>query len=200
MSISRFKLAVVVLEVLLTSGCVAGAIDVPSPASQGAVPPEPPAGIRLVQLPHMTPVAASPGEDTPKTEPPAIATGTSSPPAENTSIAPDRVEVVLFHQRILCSCMAVQANNIENAVKSNFANQLGNGKLAIVDVVIDDGANKALVRKYDATSFDLYIRTVKGDNENIYPINYVIGWTDQPDKLNEFFKKTLGSVLGGGLP
>jgi hypothetical protein len=125
---------------------------------------------------------------------------------ENTSITlsikplkPDRVEMIYFHTKNPCPCMAVVGDNIKYAVDTYFKEEVASGQVNLTMVVADDPANAALLKKYDAMVFSLFIREVRGDSERLYPVDAIWEMTGDANKgrLVDFIRVTLRNVLEG---
>jgi hypothetical protein len=110
---------------------------------------------------------------------------------------PDRVDVVYFHRKNPCHCMAVVGDYIHGTVFLNFGSELASGKLTFRTIVSDDKANADMVKKYKANLFQLFITEVRSDTEKTYPVDEIWGLTGDPDKLKEFVKTTIEKSLKG---
>jgi len=126
---------------------------------------------------------------------------------ENTSVTlsikplkPDKVELIYFHTRNPCHCMAVVGDNIRYAIDTYFKDEVSSGRVTLTMIVADDPANAELVKKYDAMVFSLFIREVRGDNELVYPVSEIWEMTgdSNKDRLVDFIRVKLGDVLEGG--
>ena len=125
---------------------------------------------------------------------------------ENTSISlpikplmPDSVELIYFHTKNPCHCMAVVGDNIQYAVDTYFKDEVAGGRVILTMIVSDDPANLELMKKYDAMVFSLFIREVHGDSERIYPVGEIWEMTGDSnrDRLVDFIRVKLGEVLEG---
>ncbi len=125
---------------------------------------------------------------------------------ENTSISlsikqlkPDRVELLYFHTKSPCHCMAVVGDSIEYAVDTYFKNEVAGGQVTLTMIVSDDPANADTVKKYDAMAFALFIREVRGDSERVYPVSGIWEMTGDAnkDRLVDFIRVTIGNALDG---
>jgi hypothetical protein len=125
---------------------------------------------------------------------------------ENTSISlpirplrPDSVELIYFHTKNPCHCMAVVGDNIKYAVDTYFKDEVAGGKVTLTMIVADDPANAEIMKKYDAMVFSLFIRELRGDSERIYPVGEIWEMTGDSnrDRLVDFIRVTLGNVLEG---
>jgi hypothetical protein len=125
---------------------------------------------------------------------------------ENTSISlsitplkPDRVELIYFHTKNPCHCMAVVGDNIKYAVDTYFKDEVAGGKVTLTMIVADDPANAGMVKKFDAMAFSLFIREVRGDHELVYPVSEIWEMTgdSNKDRLLDFIRVTLGNALEG---
>jgi hypothetical protein len=95
--------------------------------------------------------------------------------------------------------MAVVGDNIKYAIDTYFKDEVAGGRVALTTVVADDPANAALMKKYDAMVFSLFIREVRGDSERVYPIGEIWEMTGDAnkDRLVNFIRVRLGNVLEG---
>jgi hypothetical protein len=132
--------------------------------------------------------------------------GTAGILVENTSISlsikpikPDRVELIYFHTKNPCHCMAVVGDNIKYAVDTYFKDEVAGGKVTLTMIVSDDPANAGMLKKYDAMVFSLFIREVRGDSERVYPVSEIWEMTGDAnkDRLVDFIRVTLGNALEG---
>jgi len=112
---------------------------------------------------------------------------------------PDRVELIYFHTKNPCHCMAVVGENIKFAVENNFKDEIAAGKVKLTGIVSDDPANAGLVKQYNAVLFVLFIKEIHGSEERMYPVNKIWEMTgdDNRDNLIEFIKTTVTSILEG---
>ncbi|MCX6004584.1 MAG: nitrophenyl compound nitroreductase subunit ArsF family protein [Chloroflexi bacterium] len=115
------------------------------------------------------------------------------------SSKPDKVELIYFHTKNPCHCMAVVQDNIQYAVDTYFKNEVANGRVKLTMVVSDDPANAALVQKYNAMLFTLFIKETRDNTERIYPVSDIWNMTgdDNRDKLVNFIKLKVNSILEG---
>src|SRR4030043_65851 len=113
------------------------------------------------------------------------------------SNAPDRIDVVYFHRKDPCHCMAVVGDYINETVFLNFVDESASGKLTLKMIVSDDKANADMVKKYKANLFQLFITEVRGETEKTYSVDEIWGLTGDPDKLKEFVKTTIEKSLKG---
>ena len=115
------------------------------------------------------------------------------------SKGPDKVELVYFHSKNPCPCMAAVGNNIKYAVDTYFKSETANGKIKLTMIVYDDPANAGLVKQYDAMRFALFIREIRGSKERLYPVDSI--WEMMGDdtgiKLVQFIKSTITGLLEG---
>jgi len=125
---------------------------------------------------------------------------------ENTSISlpikqlkPDRVELIYFHTKSPCHCMAVMGDNIQYAVDTYFSEAVADGRLKLTAVISDDPGNAEMVKQYNAMPFTLFIREVWGSEERLYPVSKIWEMTGDADRdrLVEFVRSTLNDVMEG---
>jgi len=116
-----------------------------------------------------------------------------------TQVKPDRVELIYFHTKEPCHCMAVVKDNLAYAVDTNFKKEVADGMVKLITIVSDDPANVELVKKYDAMLFTLFIKEIRGSNEKIYPVSDIWNMTgdDNREKLINFIRIKVNSVLEG---
>jgi hypothetical protein len=124
---------------------------------------------------------------------------TISSSAYSSTGKPDRVELVYFHTKNPCHCMAVVGDNIKYAVDTYFKDEQSSGKVKLMMIVSDDPANASLVKQYDAMLFTLFVKEIRGKQENIYPISRIWEMTgdDNRDKLVNYMKTLLNNALEG---
>jgi len=125
---------------------------------------------------------------------------------ENTStslpiiqLKPDSVELIYFHTKVPCHCMAVVGDNIRYAVDTYFSEAVADGRLKLTTIISDDPGNAELVKQYDAMLFTLFIREVWGNEERLYPVSEIWEMTGDAnrDRLVEFIHSTVNNVLEG---
>lgn len=111
----------------------------------------------------------------------------------------DSVELVYFHTKDACHCMAVVKDNIEYAVGTYFKNEVSSGKVKLTMIVSDDPDNAEIMAKYDAMLFTLFIKETRGNKEIIYPVSDIWNMTgdDNRDKLIDFIRNTVTDILEG---
>lgn len=131
---------------------------------------------------------APPESQTPKTES-ALTVGAK----------PDRVELIYFHTKVACHCMATVEDNIKYAVDTYFVNETATGKVKLTMVVSDDPANVEIVKSYDAMTFVLFIKETRGNKTRIYPVSDIWNMTgdDNRNKLINFIRVTVTDILEG---
>jgi hypothetical protein len=113
--------------------------------------------------------------------------------------APESVELIYFHTKDPCHCMAVVGDSIKYAVDTYFKDETAAGKVKLTMIVSDDPANADLLKKYDAMYFSLFVREIRPGAEKIYPVNAIWEMTgdDNRDKLVDFIKNMLTEILAG---
>ena len=112
---------------------------------------------------------------------------------------PDSVELIYFHTKLACHCMAAVQDNIKYAVDTYFANEAATGKVKLTMIVSDDPANAEIVKRYDAMPFVLFIKETRGNKARTYPVSDIWNLTgdDNRDKLINFIKVTVTDILDG---
>jgi len=111
----------------------------------------------------------------------------------------DSVELIYFHTKVACHCMATVQDNIKYAVDTYFGNETSNGKVKLTMVVSNDRANVEIVKSYDAMPFVLFIKETRGNKTRIYPVSDIWNMTgdDNRDKLINFIRVTVTDILEG---
>jgi hypothetical protein len=108
---------------------------------------------------------------------------------------PDRVDVVYFSRGKPCHCIAVVGDQIYATVLLNFQGELGSGKLTFEMVDLDDPKNVSISRKYNASTFSLFINEVRGDHERIIAVPEI--WSTPSDAIRELVKRKIEQSLDG---
>jgi len=111
----------------------------------------------------------------------------------------DSVELIYFHTKVACHCMAAVEDSIKYAVDTYFTNETMTGKVKLTMVVSDDPANAEIVRTYDAMPFVLFIKETRGNKVRTYPVSDIWNMTgdDNRDRLSNFIKVTVTDILNG---
>jgi len=124
---------------------------------------------------------------------------TSSTTASDNTAKPDKVELIYFHTKNPCHCMAIVGDNIKYAVDTYFKDEQASGKVKLTMIVSDNPANAELVKKYDAMLFTLFVKEIRGNTEKIYPVSDIWNMTgdDNKDALVKFIKTALTNILEG---
>jgi len=126
--------------------------------------------------------AATPPTEEPSA-PPAV-----TPPAEQpaepseTTIAPDRVEVVYFHRPRRCVTCLCFEERLRHVVKTYFQDEVDSGKLTLEVLSLGDKENAATVNKYGAFGPQLFINTVRDGADHIRNIEEIWSWGCRSDK------------------
>jgi len=112
---------------------------------------------------------------------------------------PDSVELVYFHTKVACHCMSTVEDSIKYTVDTYFANEIAAGRVKLTMIVSDDPANAAMVERYDALPFVLFITETRGNKAMTYPVSDIWNMTgdDNRDKLVNFIKITVTDILDG---
>ena len=92
-------------------------------------------------------------------------------PMNNSSVPPDRVDVVCFYRSDVCHCLIGVNLRLQRAVfhtvETYFQDELASGRLTLKDVRWEDEENAAIVNKYNALPLSLFINEVRGNAEHI---------------------------------
>ena len=127
----------------------------------------------------------------------ACGPATATNPPDKPSGPPDRVDVVYFSRGKPCHCIAVVGEQIYATVWLNFQSELGSGKLTFELVDLDDPKNVSISRKYNASTFSLFINEVRGDHERIIAVPEI--WSTPRDAIGELVKHKIEQSLDGEL-
>jgi len=112
---------------------------------------------------------------------------------------PDKVELVYFHTKAPCHCMALVGDSIVYVVDTYFKDEQANGKLTFTSVVSDDPANIDLVKKYDTLVFALFVTERRGSMEKTYTLDdiWLMTGDENKDKLVNYIRAKLTDILAG---
>jgi hypothetical protein len=112
---------------------------------------------------------------------------------------PDKVELVYFHTKAPCHCMALVGDSIQYVVDTYFKDEQANGKLKLTMIVSDDPANFELVKKYDTLVFALWVTERRGSIEKTYTVDdiWLMTGDENKDKLVNFLRTKLTDILEG---
>jgi hypothetical protein len=112
---------------------------------------------------------------------------------------PDKVELVYFHTKSPCHCMALVGDSIQYVVDTYFKDEQTNGTLKLTTIVSDDPANIDLVKKYDTLVFALWVTERRGSIEKTYTVDdiWLMTGDENKDKLVNFLRTKLTDILEG---
>ena len=191
--------------VTLSAGC-AGA------GASAAVPPRPGGDAEVTQPNSSSPVADSPDPSllqgpatSPSLEEAAAEAAASSSPdsgfadaddvsAEYTS-APSKVDLVYFHPATACDCLAEVGGVIEDTLRTYFAEEMDQKRLAFHSVVSDDPANVSVVRMYGSQPFDLFVVTYDGGQAKATPDYDLWSYLDDFDGMAHYVRQLVEQHL-----
>jgi hypothetical protein len=114
-------------------------------------------------------------------------------------VKPDKVELVYFHTKVPCHCMALVGDSIQYVVDTYFKDQQADGRLKLTTIVSDDPANVDLVKKYDTLVFALWVTERRGSIEKTYTVDdiWLMTGDNNKDKLVNFLRTKLTDILEG---
>jgi hypothetical protein len=114
-------------------------------------------------------------------------------------VKPDKVELVYFHTKAPCHCMALVGDSIKYVVDTYFKDEQANGKLKLTMIVSDDPANFELVKKYDTLVFALWVTERRGSIEKTYTLDdiWLMTGDQDKDKLISYIRLKLTDILEG---
>jgi len=108
---------------------------------------------------------------------------------------PDRVDVIYFTRGKPCHCIAVVGDTIQATVFLYFQDEQSSGKLTFQMVNLDDPKNADIARKYNASTFSLFINEVRGEHERIIAVREI--WSTPRDAIEELVKHKIEQSLNG---
>ncbi|MGA9047821.1 MAG: hypothetical protein WB588_02405 [Dehalococcoidia bacterium] len=114
-------------------------------------------------------------------------------------VKPDKVELVYFHTKAPCHCMALVGDSIQYVVDTYFKDEQADGTLKLTTIVSDDPANIDLVKKYDTLVFALWVTERRGSIEKTYTVDdiWLMTGDENKDKLVNFLRTKLTDILEG---
>ncbi|MGA2159199.1 MAG: hypothetical protein ABSG90_08260 [Dehalococcoidia bacterium] len=114
-------------------------------------------------------------------------------------VKPDKVELVYFHTKAPCHCMALVGDSIQYVVDTYFKDEQADGTLKLTTIVSDDPANIDLVKKYDTLVFALWVTERRGSMEKTYTVDdiWLMTGDENKDKLVNFLRTKLTDILEG---
>ena len=114
-------------------------------------------------------------------------------------VKPDKVELIYFHTKAPCHCMALVGDSIKYVVDTYFKDEQADGKLTLTMIVSDDPANVDLVKKYDTLAFALFVTETRGSIERTYTVDdiWLMTGDNNKDKLVNFIRTKLTDILEG---
>jgi hypothetical protein len=164
-----------VLAIALLGACAAPALPATSPSDEPQI-----------------------SQTTPPVNEPSAAPATSSTPDE-TSGAPDRVDVVYFHRPQRCPTCLCFEERVRYVMSTYFQTELNSGKVTFGVYNIGDSQNADIVKKYGPISSQLFINAVKGESEDIRDIQEIWDWSCRSDKpgFDQKVKNVIEQTLNG---
>ena len=108
---------------------------------------------------------------------------------------PDRVDVIYFTRGKPCHCIAVVGDTIQATVFLYFQDEQSSGKLTFQMVNLDDPKNVSIARKYNASTFSLFINEMRGEHERIIAVREI--WSTPRDAIEEVVKSKIKQSLNG---
>ncbi len=114
-------------------------------------------------------------------------------------VKPDSVELVYFHTKAPCHCMALVGDTIQYVADTYFKDEQADGKLKLTNIVSDDPANAEMVKKYDTLVFALWVTERRGSIEKTYTVDdiWLMTGDNNKDKLVNFLRTKFTDILEG---
>ena len=134
------------------------------------------------------------GSQTPLTSRALEASGIASSSNEQPG-PPDRVDVVYFSRGKPCHCIAVVGDTIQVTTFLYFQDEQSSGRLTFQMVDLDDPKNAVIAKKYNASTFSLFINEVRGKHERIIAVPEI--WSTPRDAIEELVKRKIEQSLDG---
>lgn len=125
----------------------------------------------------------------------------ASKPQKDTSnmsiaVAPaQKVEVFLFHRTQRCiTCIAIGRLSGQT-VEEKFGPEVLSGKVEFREVNIDESQNKALAKKFQASSSSLFINAIREGSDNIQEDMEVWRLANDPQAFKNYLANKINSLL-----
>lgn len=125
-----------------------------------------------------------------------IACGKSTSQQKDVStVSAGTVEVYYFHYTRRCAtCQAVE-NVTKEAIESNYAKEIKDGKVVFKSVNLDEKSSEAIAAKYQVGMQSLLI--IKGDQKNDITENGFKYARSEPEKLKQEIKTVIDKLIKG---
>ena len=142
--------------------------------------------IPAILMPVLTgcgkPVESSPAQPNPEqTQDPAIQS--------------QRVDVVYFHRTQQCYSCKYAEEHLQTTLEKYYADELVTGRITFQSLNVQDRKNAAIVKKYAAYSSQLFITTVKGDEEVTEEVKDFWNYIDNDAGFSKLIIKKIKQAL-----
>lgn len=115
----------------------------------------------------------------------------------NLAIAPDKIEVFLFHATQRCSTCIAIGRLSEKTVLEKFPEELESGRIVFREINIDLPENKELVNKFQASGSALYINAIKDGQDRIEQDTKVWRLTGDDIAFVGYLENKLNMIMSG---
>ena len=135
----------------------------------------------------------------PPQEEPSETPEVTTPPPEQTSVLPDRIDVVYFHRPQRCITCICFEERISYVVETYFQDELDNGKMTFKVLNSGDDENAVIAIKYGAVGSQLFINEVKDGQDHIKDIQGIWSWgcTKDEESFDTAVKTVIEQSLNG---
>jgi hypothetical protein len=192
---SRLRTCIFVAGFLIPAILVPALSGCAKPVASSESPPS-------ATAPQVTPVVPSPTSPEPAPTPPVV-DNPSPPVVVEPEPAPQpqpvaetrRVDVVFFHRTQQCHSCEYAEVHVQSALEEYFADDLASGLVTSQSINMDDKKNSAIVDKYAAYSSQLFITTVKGDQEVTEEVLDFWNFIDDDEGFSQFMVDKVNQAL-----
>jgi len=108
----------------------------------------------------------------------------------------DRVDVVYFHRAKRCYSCIWAEEQIQLTLETYFRDELNNGKLTFNTVNVQDPNNAAIIKKYHAYGSQLFINTVRGNQEYIEEVVGIWPFVGHDEGFAQIVRDEITEALG----
>lgn len=109
----------------------------------------------------------------------------------------ERVDVVYFHRTNRChSCMYAEEQTWYT-LATYFINELESGKITFKSINVQDENSSAIIEKYGAYGPQLFISTIKGDEEYIEAVIEFWDFIDDDEGFSQLIRTKVTNALEG---
>ncbi len=107
----------------------------------------------------------------------------------------DGVDVVYFETSSVCACTAKVGDSIEDALLTNFQDELQTGELRYFLIISNDPANAELMDLFDSQPLQLHIVEMRNGQMTTEPVNDIWTIKNSPSTMVDFVHTLVMSCL-----